>query len=156
CDAVSVPADAQVAYEFKFRARKNLTGRVVGRVQDDGLGMRTKGGGQFGVVERPVLFGGAGRTHAHEAGRCAGQDRVRAVVFIERLEHNDLVAGIDDGHYGGHHGFGRAAANRDLTFRVIGDGLRALEFFDNGVAQRLRTPGDGVLIDVVGDSLTSG
>ena len=30
------------------------------------------------------------------------------------------------------------------------------EFFDDGVAQGLRAPGDGVLIDVVGDGLARG
>ena len=34
--------------------------------------------------------------------------------------------------------------------------LGAGEFFDDGVAQRFRAPGDGVLIDVVGDGLSRG
>ena len=36
------------------------------------------------------------------------------------------------------------------------DALRALEFRGDGVAQFLRAPGDGVLIDVGGDGLLRG
>ena len=47
---------------------------------------------QLVAVERPV-----GRPHLHEAGQGAGQHGVRTVVLVERLQHHDLVAGIEHG-----------------------------------------------------------
>ena len=44
----------------------------------------------------------------------------------------------------------------DFAFGIDANSLRALEFFDDGVAQRFRAPGDRVLIDVVGDGLAGG
>src|SRR5882762_5366078 len=64
--------------------------------------------------------------------------------------------GIDNGHHGGHHRLGRAAANGDFALRIVLDALGALELLSNGVAQRLRAPGDGVLVDVVANGLSRG
>ncbi len=91
-----------------------------------------------------------------EARSGAGKNRVGSVVFVERFEDNDFVAGIDDGHHGGHHGFGGTAADGDFALGIVGNVLGAGEFFDDGVAERLGAPSDGVLIDVVGDGLAGG
>ena len=96
------------------------------------------------------------RLHTHEVWRSSGKNRIWPVVFVKRLEDHGFVAGIDDGHHGGHHGFGGAAADGDFAFGVVAHGLRACEFFHDGVAQWLGAPGDCVLIDVVGDGLASG
>ena len=137
-------------------AGENFSGGIVGRVEDDGLGVRAEGGGQFPFVESPGGIFVCGWLHFDEARRGAGEDRVGAVIFVEGFEDDDFVAGIDDGHHGGHHGFGGAAADGDFALGVVGDVLGAGEFFDDGVAQRLGAPGDGVLIDVVGDGLAGG
>jgi len=113
--------------------------------------VRAKGGGQFPFVEGPV-----GRAELHETRRGAGEDRVRAVIFVEGLEDHGFITRIDDGHHGGHHRFRGAAANGDFALGIDGDALSAREFFDDGVAQGFRAPGDGVLIDVVGDGLARG
>ena len=89
--------------------------------------------------------------------RCgAAQNRIWSIVFIERLEDDNFVTGIDDRHHGGHHRFGRATADGDLALGVVLHALGALKFFDNGVAQRLRAPGYGVLVDVIGDGSARG
>ena len=54
-------------------------------------------------------------------------------------------------HHRRHHGFGGTAANGDLALGIDGHALGAREFLDDRVAQRLRAPGDGVLIVVGGD-----
>ena len=48
----------------------------------------------------------------------AGEDRVGAVVLVERLEDDHLVARIDARQHRRHHRFGRSAADRDL---LVGD-----------------------------------
>jgi len=53
-DAVGVPAHAEIADEFEFGAREHFAGGIVGRVKDDGLGVRAKGGGEFPFVKGPV------------------------------------------------------------------------------------------------------
>ena len=131
----------EVANKFQFVARKNLSSGIVGRVDDDGFGARAERGGQLPFVEGPV-----GGLQLYEARRSTGKNRVRSVVFVERLEDDDFIAGIDDGHHGGHHGFGGAAGDGDFAFGIVADALRARKFFDDGVAQWLRSPGDGVLI----------
>jgi hypothetical protein len=92
----------------------------------------------------------------HEARRGAGEDGVGSVIFVEGFEDDDFIAGIDDGHHGRHHGFGGAATDGDFALGIDGEALGAVEFLDDGVAERLGAPGDGVLIDVVGDGLAGG
>ncbi len=94
-----------------------------------------------------------GRLELHEARRGAGKNRVRAVIFVMGLEDHHFVAGVDDAHHGGHHGFGRAAGDGDLALGIDAHALRALKFARDGIAQFLGAPGDGVLIDVVRDGL---
>ena len=150
-DAEGVPAHAKVANEFELRAGKNFSGGIVGRVQDDGFGSWSKGRGQFPFVVGPIRS-----AQFYEAWRSAAQDGVRPIILVVRLEDNDFIAGINDGHHGGHHRFGGTAADGDFTLGIDANSLSAFEFFHDGVAQRFRAPGDGVLIDVVGDGLAGG
>ena len=55
---------------------------------------------------------------------------------------------MHDRHQRRNHGLGRAAADRDLAFRIDLDALPQLHLPGNRVAQALGAPGDGVLIDV--------
>src|SRR6266436_5181527 len=152
-DAERVPAHAKIANEFQLRTREHFAGRIVRRIENKCFRMRPERRGQFVFVIRPkgILIGR--RTHLDEARRRAAENRVRPIIFVERLEHHDFVAGIDDGHHRRHHRFRRAAANGDFALGIDAHTLRALEFLDDSVAQRLRTPGDGVLVDVVGNGL---
>src|SRR5882762_9413275 len=150
-DRERIPAHAEVADEFQLFAREYLARRIVRRIYDDRLGAGTEGAQQFIAVKAPVR-----RAKLHETRRGAGKNRVGTVIFIVRFEDDDLIARIDDPHHGRHHGFGRTAAHGDLAFGIHAHALRAFKFPGDGVAQFFRAPGDGVLIDVVGDGLPRG
>ena len=150
-DGEGVPAHAEVADEFQLLAREYFSRGIVRRVDDDGFGLGAERAREFVAVEIPVR-----RLKLHEARRGAGENRVGTVIFVVRLEDHDFVAGIDDSHHRRHHGFGRAAGDGDFAFGIDAHALRALEFPGDGVAQFFRAPGDGVLIDVVGDGLAGG
>ena len=150
-NGVGIPADAEVPDGFELGALENLSRGIIRGVQDDGLRLRAERGGEFRRIEFPI-----GRIKIYEAGGGAGEDRVGPVVFVKRLEDHHLVAGIDDRQHRGNHCFGRAAADGDFALRIDGDALPALEFFGDGVAQGFRSPGDGVLIDVLGDGFLGG
>ena len=98
----------------------------------------------------------SGRTQLHKRGFRAAENRVRAVVFIVRLEDDDFIARIADGQQSGDHGFSRPATDGDLLFPDRPDALPALHLPGDCIAQILRAPGDGVLIDVGGDGLLRG
>ena len=155
-DGEHVVLDAEVADELEFLPAEHLAGRVIGRVQDDGLGVVLEGLAKFDFVERPLGIRGLRRTQADEARLGAAQDRIRAVVFVERLEDDDLVALIADREQGRDHGFGRAAADGDFFLGIDVQALPLLHLAGDGVAQALRSPGDGVLVDVGGDGLLRG
>ena len=96
-------------------AREHLAGRIVRRVEDDRFRLVVEGGGELVGIERPVGLPARHRLVQRDvARRRAGQDRVRPVVLVERLEDDHLVARIDDRHHRRHHRFGGAAADRDL------------------------------------------
>ncbi len=151
-----VVLNAKVADEFEFLPAEHLAGRVIRRVQDDRLGVVPEGLAQFDFVERPLAVRGFGRMQFDEARLGAAQDRIRAVVFVERLEDDDLVALVADGEQGRDHGFGRAAADGDFFLGIDVQALPLLHLAGDGVAQALRSPGDGVLVDVGGDGFLRG
>ena len=85
------------------------------------LVLGAEGALQFVAVEIP-----ARRMELHEARRGAGENRVRAVILVERLEDDDFVAGVDDAHHRRHHGFGRAAGDGNFALGIDAHALRAL------------------------------
>ena len=116
--------------------------------------------GLFGVFRMIALVFGQRRRRvrrdrisnpARAVSRNAARRRTksrRPVIFVERLEDDHFVAGVDDGHHGGHDRFGGTAADGDFALGVDRECRGALEFFRNGIAQRFRAPGNRVLIDV--------
>ena len=97
-----------------------------------------------------------GRIQRHVARRRARKDRVGAIVFIKRLEDDHFIAGIDDRHHRRHHRFGRAASDADFALRVDFHAEIPRRFFDDGVAEILRAPGDRILIHVGHDGVAGG
>ena len=61
-DGKSVPAQAEFANKFEFFERKNFPRRIIGRVDDDGLGVGTKSSRELVAVKLPI-----GRMQAHKA-----------------------------------------------------------------------------------------
>ena len=91
-DGESVPTHAQIANFFEFSASENFSRGIVWRIEDYRLRRRRKGRGQFVSIERPVR-----RVKLYESRPRAGENRIGAVVLIERLENDDFIAWIDDG-----------------------------------------------------------
>ncbi len=73
-----------------------------------------------------------------------------------RLENHHFVAGIGDRHQRCHHALGRSAADRDFALGIEIEAVAAAIFCGDRVAEHLRAPGDGVLIDVAGNGFSSG
>ena len=131
--------------EFHFRARKNLTRRIVWIAEDDGSRPVIESGAQLFFVKTPVRT-----TQRHIPRRGIGQDRVRRIVFIKWFKDNDFFAGIDRSHHGGDHALGRTASDGDLGFRIdieteVPFGLACDRF-----TKIARAPGDCVLVEIVG------
>ncbi len=146
-----VPALAQFGDHLELVAREHLAGRVVRRVDHDAARALVERGRELPLVERPVR-----RRERYGPRHGAREDRVRPVVLVERLEHDDLVAGVEHAEHRGDHRLGRTARDRHVAFgldprhavaRSVGVGDRRPE--------RLGAPRDRVLVDVVGDRLTS-
>ncbi len=97
-----------------------------------------------------------GRVERYVAGARLGENRIRPVVFVERLEDNDLIARIADGKERGDHRLGRAATDRHFGSRIKRQALESLILPRDGLAQALGAPGDRILIDVGGDRLARG
>ena len=94
-------------------AAEDLPGRIVRRINNDGFGLVVECGGQFRLVEGPVRPAKLNVSRSR-----AGDDRVRTVVLVERLEDDDFIAGIDDRQQNIDHAFGGTAANGDLALRI--------------------------------------
>ena len=71
----------------------------------------------------------------------AGQDGVRAVVFIEGGKDNHLVSRIGDGHHCRHHGLGAAAGDNNLAVGIDGPPHIAGLFGCQRLPEILRAPG---------------
>src|SRR3989442_1018530 len=80
---------AEVRDRPELIAREHLTGRVVRRVQDEDLGAVRERGFQRFLVDGPI-----GPFHAHGSRPRAADDRIRPVVFVERLEDDGFLAPV--------------------------------------------------------------
>ena len=123
-DGVAVPFLTKSGYSFEFAAGKHLSGRIVGRIDDNGFGFFVESSGQFILIEMPV-----GCVQFDILWDCSRQNTVGAVVFVKRFENNDLVAGIDDGFEGSYHGFGGTTGDRDIGIGITFYMVIALKLF---------------------------
>ena len=142
-DTDEVVGDAELCDLLEFRSGEDVAGRVVRRVEDDGARPWGDGGTQGVPVVSPVR--GAQR-HKDRGGLT--EDRVRAVVLVERLEDQHFVAGIEQRQKHGGCGLGRTARHGDLTLGVDRHAVPRVILPDDGVSQGLGAPGDRVLVHI--------
>ena len=133
--------------KFQLLARKHLAAGIGGVAQDHRLGVLAERILEKGRVKMEI------RRHERYIDRlCARQDGIRAVVFVERGENDDLVARIGDGHHRRHHRLGAAAGRDDLGVRVDLPAHTARLLGGERLAEVLRAPGDGILMKIlIGD-----
>ena len=91
---VGVVSAAQLGDRLEVPARQHAPRRVVRRADDDRAGALRERRPESVDVEL------CARGDRHEDRFRAAQDRVGPVVLVERLEHDHLVARIDDGEQG--------------------------------------------------------
>jgi hypothetical protein len=150
-DRDDVPRAAEGGDRLELVAAEDLAGGVVRRVDDDRPGLRRERRGELVGIERP-----AGRAQRHVPGRGARQDGVRAVVLVERLEDDHLVAGIDDPEQAGDHRLGRSAADRHLRVGVDRHAVAPRPVAGDGLAQDAGAPGHRILVHVAVDGPAGG
>ena len=142
---------AEVGDQLQLFLRVDLAGRVVRRVDDDRPGALCEGSAQLVRIERPV-----GGPQGHIAGNGAAQDAVRAIVLIEGLEDDDLVARVEDREHRRDHRFGGATGDCDLPVGIdrAAPGLAVLR--RERASQLRRSPGGGVLVEAAGERSLGG
>src|ERR1700722_8475182 len=150
-DRQHVELDAQIANQFQFRSREHLSRRVVGRVNDDGLGVLVECRPQFFLIEGPLAAFTHWRTQLHKSRACPAQYRIRPVVLVKRFKDHNLIAGIAHCQQSGDHPLGRPATNRNFFFRIDPNPLPHAHLPRNRIPQVLRSPRDGILIHVAID-----
>ena len=138
---VCVVPVAQAADEQQLVLGEDLAARVRRVADDDCLWVLAECVFQHVAVK--VVRRGDER---HEDRVCAGENRVRAVVFIEGGEHDHLVAGVADGHHGAHHGLRAAAGDENLGIRVDFAAICAPLLAGERLAEVLRAEGHGILM----------
>ena len=140
---------ARGGYRLEFGTREHLA-RGIGRIaEDEGLGARRlEGGAKLVRIKGEIVGAGfAPQVHADRLG--PREDGVGQVVFVEGREDDDLVAGIDGRHDGGHHRFGGAAGDRYVVGRVDGNSHEAALLRRKGFAEVLGSPGHRVLVGAI-------
>src|SRR5262249_36591898 len=91
-DGEQVVAEGQIGDLLQLRRREDLAGGVVGAVEDDGP--RARGD----RLPQPIrVEGERGRLEGDPDGLGARDDAARAVVLVEGLEDDHLVARIEEG-----------------------------------------------------------
>ena len=146
-DDVGVVLFGQVRDGFQLSTGEHLAAGVGRVAQDQGLGVLLES--SFQLVHVKIKRGRVQR-HINRLG--PGKDRVSTVILVKRRKHDDLVAGVGHRHHGSHHGLGAAAGGHDLAVGVDFTAHQAALLFGQRLAEVLRAPGDGILVEIlVGD-----
>src|SRR6202022_1199528 len=145
-DRQRVELVAEAGDERQLLGVVDLAGWIVRRGDDDRSRLRVEGLPQTISVEMPVRW-----NQRHHDRRGAREDAIRAVVLVEGFENNHLVARIDQRQDARQHGFGHAAADRDLRLRVDRHPPEVLGLGRDRLAHHLGAPGGRVLVEIVAD-----
>ena len=100
-DRQHIPFLAEIGDKLELFAAEYLPCWVIRRINNDRLRLVVERCRQFRFVKRPI-----GPAKLNVARGCAGNDRVRSVIFVERLEDDHFIAGIDHRKQNIDHGFG--------------------------------------------------
>ncbi len=114
--------DRQLGDERQLVAREHLAGRVVRRVQQDQLRPLRDRAAQLVGVE-PVAA--VARGEQHRACDGTGERDARLVAVVHRLEHHDLVAGVEHAEQCSGERFGRAGRHEHLGVGVVLESVEA-------------------------------
>ena len=143
-DHIGVVSFGQLRDKQQLLPGEHLAAGVGGIAEDQGL--RVLPEGRLQLLGLEVKLRGV---QGHIDRFRAGKDHVRAVVFIERGENDELVPRVGDGHHRGHHGLGAAAGDDDLAVGIDVDAHEAALLFGQRGAQIVGAPGDGILVEVL-------
>ncbi len=122
-DDEEIVLDGEIGDDFKLGAGEDFAAGIGWGVDDDAAGTRGDGGAEVVEVDGPCRS-----SHRHGDGVDAqGAERVE-VVSVERLEEDDLVAGIEEGHRGGIEGSGGTGGDEDFGIGVGGEVVVAGKF----------------------------
>jgi hypothetical protein len=83
----------------------------------------------------------------------AGEGDARLVAVVHRLEHDDLVAGVEHAEEGAGEGFGRPRRHEDLGVGVVLEAVEAELVAGDGLAQHRLAERRWVLVDAAADRL---
>src|SRR5208282_2344084 len=124
---------------------------VVGSVDHNRLSMRTERRFELGAIDREI-----GRVERDVARRRAGDYHVGAVVLVERLEDDHLVAGIYHRQHARDHGLGRTAGDGDVAIGVAFDSIVGADLVGDRAPQIGRAVRDRVLVVILVDRALGG
>src|SRR5262249_28657545 len=145
-----VPFVALLADQLEFPAGEYLARRIIWSVYNDRLGIVVERRGELRRIDRPVRW-----MKRDESRSGARKNRIRAVILIEWLKYNDLVARVDDGHQGRHHRFGRTAGDRYLTLGIYFHSDIPRSLLGNCISEVFGAPCNRILVYVRHDGVAS-
>ena len=102
-EAQRIKLFAQPGDEFHLVSCEDFSCRIVWIADYDRLCFFIEGGPKLVAIEYETFIRSIKR---NEARTCTGDDRVRHVVFVIRIEDDYLLAGIDRRHRGCDHALG--------------------------------------------------
>ena len=129
-DRIDVVLQAEPGDEGQFLLVEDLRAGIHRRVEQDQLGLRPEGGGQFLPGQPPVW-----RLQPHQLRHAPCPSHHRQVGIVERLDQHDLVARLDQAEQAVAERLGRARRDQDLGLPVDVEPLEPLRMIRNGLAQ---------------------
>ena len=143
-DQVGVVAGRQLGHDLQLLPRPHLGRRVLGVVDQHQLGASREGGAQLVGVEAP-----RGWVQVDEAGNAPTPADHGQVAVVERLEHDHLVARLDEAEQRGGEGLGGAGGHHRLPRPVDVEAVEAAAVGGDGLAQLGDSHHRGVLVPAV-------
>ena len=142
--AIDVEFLAEPRQQFEVFARIDDRGRVERIVEQNGLGLVIEDAAQRLFRQPPMR-----RFKPNQTRNAAGLADDRKVGIVDRLEHDDLVAGLDHRQNGRGQRFGAAGRHHHLGHRIEAEAVPALIMRRYRLPQFRNTHHRGVLVVAV-------